>query len=147
MALGWTSWRARPEVATRGKQQPVNAGEGRAYLDKANEFLHAARESLTAGNHSAAVGNAVHAGILTADAICAVRLQTVWRGEHSQAVTHLELAGTDGKQAARHLKRLIPLKNRAEYDPAPLRSSDAASAVKAAERMFEIAAAFVTENR
>jgi HEPN domain-containing protein len=126
-------------MAARGKQQPVNVGEGRAYLSKANEFLHAARESLTAGNYSAAVGNAVHAGILSADAICAVKLQAVWRGEHMQAVTHLELAGADGKQAARHLKRLIPLKNRAEYDPAPLRSTDASSAVKTAERMVEIA--------
>ena len=64
-----------------------------------------------------------------------------------QTVTHLELAGADGKQAARHLKRLIPLKNRAEYDPAPLRGADAASAVKAAERIVEIAGAVVAENR
>jgi HEPN domain-containing protein len=126
-------------VAGRGKQQPVNVADGEAYLTKANEFLHAARESLTAGNHSAAVGNAVHAGILAGDAISAVKLQTVWRGEHMQAVTHLELAGADGKQAARQLKRLIPLKNRAEYDPAPLRGTDATSAVKTAERMMEIA--------
>ena len=126
-----------------GRTCAVNAAEGRAYLTKADEFLYAARESLTAGNHSAAVGNAVHAGILAADAICAVELRTVWRGEHVQAVTHLELAGDQGKQAARHLKRLIPLKARAEYDPAPLRSSDADSAVKAAERMLEIAGAVV----
>lgn len=126
-----------------GRTRAVNAAEGQAYLTKADEFLYAARESLTAGNHSAAVGNAVHAGILAADAICVVELRTVWRGEHVQAVTHLELAGDQGKQAARHLKRLIPLKARAEYDPAPLRSSDADSAVKAAERMLEIAGAVV----
>lgn len=77
-------------MAGKGKQQSVNAADGRAYLSKASEFLHAARESLTAGNHSAAVGNAVHAGILAADVICACELQTVWRGEHVQAVTHLE---------------------------------------------------------
>lgn len=127
----------------QGKQQSVNALDGRAYLSKASEFLHAARESLTAGNYSAAVGNAVHAGILAADAICACELQTVWRGEHGQAVTHLERAGTEGKQAARHLKRLIPLKTRAEYDSAPVRSTDASSAVKAAERMVEIAGTVV----
>lgn len=126
-----------------GRKHPVNPAEGWAYLSKSNEFLHAARESLKAENHSAAVGNAVHAGILAADAICAVRLQGVWRGEHGQAVTQLELAGAEGKQAARHLKRLIPLKTRAEYDPAPLRSTDADSAVKAAERMVEIAQAVV----
>ena len=130
-------------AASGGRARAVNAAEGRAYLTKADEFLYAARESLTAWNHSAAVGNAVHAGILAADAICAVELRTVWRGEHVQAVAHLELAGDQGKQAARHLKRLIPLKTRAEYDPAPLRGSDADSAVKAAERMLEIAGAVV----
>jgi HEPN domain-containing protein len=130
-------------AARGGKQQPVNSAEGGAYLSKAHEFLHAARESLTAENHSAAVGNAVHAGILAADAICAVKLQAVWRGEHVQAVTHLELARDDGKQAARHLKRLIPMKTRAEYDPAPLRRTDAATAVKAAERMLDIAGTVV----
>lgn len=58
-------------------------------------------------------------------------------------MAQLELAGSEGKQAAGQLKRLIPLKTRAEYDPAPLRSSDADSAVKAAERMLEIAGAVV----
>lgn len=131
-------------MARRGAgTRPVNPAEGAAYLSKAKEFLYAARESLTAGNHSAAVGNAVPAGILAADAICAAKLRAVWRGEHVQAVTHLELAGTEAKQAARHLKRLVPLKTRAEYDPAPLRSTDADSAVKATERMVEIADAVV----
>lgn len=130
-------------AARGGRERAVNVAEGRAYLTKADEFLYAARESLAAGNHSAAVGNAVHAGILAADAICAVELRTVWRGEHVQAVTHLEFAGDQGGHAARHLKRLIPLKNRAEYDPAPLRSTAAASAVRAAEHMLQIAGAVV----
>lgn len=60
-----------------------------------------------------------------------------------QAVAQLELAGSQGKQAAGQLKRLIPLKARAEHDPAPLRSVDAAAAVKAAKRMVEIAGAVV----
>lgn len=63
-------------MAGRGRRtRAVNAAEGRAYLTKADEFLYAARESLAAANHSAAVGNAVHAGILAADAICAVELR------------------------------------------------------------------------
>lgn len=67
-----------------GRRHPVSPTDGRAYLTKSNEFLHAARASMAVGNHSAAVGNAVHAGILAADAICAVKLQNVWRGEHVQ---------------------------------------------------------------
>jgi hypothetical protein len=37
------------------------------------------------------------------------------------------------------LRRLVPLKNRAEYDPRPVPVSEAKSAVKAAERLLAIA--------
>jgi hypothetical protein len=113
--------------------------EARAYLDKAQEFLRAAEDSLELSHHTAAVGNAVHAGIAAADAFSAVRTRTVWRGEHSRAAGHLEAAGQEGKQAARHLRRLLPMKTRAEYDPAPMRATDARTAVQAAERIVAIA--------
>lgn len=98
----------------RAQTRPAGLGEAGAYLSKAREFLRAAEDSLELGNNTAAVGNAVHAGILGADAIAAARSRAVWRGEHAQAASHLEAAGEDGKQAARHLRRLLPLKTRAE---------------------------------
>ena len=112
----------------------------KAYLTKANEFLDAAVSSRELGNNTAAVGNAVHAGIAAADAIAGARGGSVWRGEHGRAPAHLETAGgAEGRQAARQLRRLLPLKNRAEYDPAPLSTTQAASAVRAAQRLFTIA--------
>ncbi len=129
----------------RGKTQPASAAD--AYLVKASEFLRAAEDALYLANHSAATGNAVHAGIAAADAIAAVRSGSIWRGPHDQASLHLERAGTEGKQAARHLRRLIPLKTRAEYDPAPIRAADARAAVTAAERMVRIAAASIRPPR
>jgi len=114
--------------------------DARAYLSKAREFLHAATISLEAENHVASVGNSVHAGIAAADAISAARAGTVWRGEHSQAPGHLEAAaGRDGAQAARQLRRLIPLKTRAEYDPDPVSAAQARNALKAAGRLVGIA--------
>lgn len=115
--------------------------EARSYLGKAQEFLRAAQDSLELSNYTAAVGNSVHAGIAAGDAVSAARTRTVWRGEHAHAAGHLETAGEEGKQAARHLRRLLPLKTRAEYDPAPIRASDAAMAVQAAERIVHLAAA------
>jgi len=95
----------------RSRAQTRSAGvtDAAAYLAKAGELLRAAKDSLELGNNAAAVGNAVPAGVLAADAIAAVRSRAVWRGEHSQAASHLEGAGEDGKQAARHLRRLLPL--------------------------------------
>lgn len=42
-------------------------------------------------------------------------------------------------RAARQLRRLLPMKTRAEYDPAPMRAADARTAVQAAERMVALA--------
>ena len=101
-----------PRPRTRARSAGLN--DARAFLDKAREFLRAAHDSLELSNQTAAVGNAVHAGILAADAISAVHTRAVWRGEHAQAAVHLETAGEDGKLAARHLRRLLPMKTRAE---------------------------------
>jgi len=109
-------------------------------VDKAQEFLRAAEDSLELGNRVAAAGNAVHAGIGAADAITAARAAVVWKGEHSQSPAHLEKVGGDeGRKAAPHLRRLLPLKNRAEYDPEPISPTEAKAAVTAAVRMVRIA--------
>lgn len=128
--------RPRPQARRAGPD------EARAYLAKAHEFLHAARSSLELSNHTAAVGNAVHAvhaGIAAGDALSAARTGTVWRGEHARAAGHLEDAGDEGRQAARHLRRLLPLKTRAEYEPTPMRKADAEAAVQAADRLVGLA--------
>src|SRR2546421_6945728 len=109
-------------MATRRKGDTRAAGrtQARSYLSKALEFLHAAVASQHVGNNVAATGNAVHAGIAAADAIAAARAGLVWRGEHSQAPAHLEsVGGVEGRQAARHLRRVLPLKRRAAESPAP----------------------------
>ena len=124
---------------SRANTRPASAADADAYLAKAAEFLRAAQDALHLGNHTAATGNAVHAGIAAADAITAARAGSIWRGPHDQASLHLERAGTDGKQAARHLRRLIPLMSRAEHDPAPVRAADARAAVAAAGRMIGVA--------
>jgi hypothetical protein len=68
----------------------------------------------------------------------------VWKGEHTQGAGYLEKAGgVNGRQAARHLRRLLPLKSKAEYDPDPIAPADAAAAVEAARRIVAIAEKFV----
>jgi hypothetical protein len=51
------------------------------------------------------------------------------KGEHAQAPAHLEkVGGEQGRKAAPHLRRLFPLKNRAEYDPDPIAAPEAKAA-------------------
>jgi hypothetical protein len=125
----------------RGPQtRPASAADARAYLSKAGEFLRAAEDSFELNNLIAAAGNAVHAGISAADAIAAGRAGSVWKGEHTQGAGHLEkVAGTDGRDAGRQLRRLLPLKTRAEYDPGPVTVAEAAAAVQAARRLVAVA--------
>ena len=122
-----------------GDVRSASPRDARAYASKAHEYLHAAQTSLEVGNNVAAVGNAVHAGIAAADAVAAALSGAVWRGEHGQSPDHLEKAGSDGRQAARQLRRLIPLKTSAEYDPDPLSAAQARAALQAAERLVAIA--------
>lgn len=120
--------------------RPASTTQARAYLSKAREFLRASTDSLELGNTTAASGNAAHAGIGAAAAIAAARAGAVWRGEHSKAPSYLEkAAGADGRQAARHLRRLLPLKSQAEDDPDPVPYAEAAGAVEAARRIVAIA--------
>lgn len=127
------------------RTRPATAADGRAYLEKAREYLQASTLSLDFGNHVAATGNAIHAGIAAADAIAAIEARAVWRGEHGQASLFLRRSGTaQGAAAAKQLARLIPLKSTAEYDPDPIAPAKAAAAVEAARRIVAIAEQVVT---
>jgi hypothetical protein len=121
------------------KTRRASRAHAAAYLAKATEFLRAAQDSIGLRNYVAATGNAVHAGIAAADTIAAATLGSVWIGEHTLASGHVQAAGYVGKQAATQLRRLLPLKNRAEYDPEPVPAADARAAVKAAERLVQLA--------
>ena len=121
------------------KTRTVTKAPASACLSKASEFLQAAQDSLSLRNYVAATGNAVHAGIAASDAISAATVGSVWAGEHTLTASHLESAGAKGRQAAIQLRRLLPLKHRAEYDPKPISAADVQAAVKAAERLVRIA--------
>jgi hypothetical protein len=82
----------------------------------------------------------VHAAISAGDAICGARTGTrAAGGDHAQATVLLGQAGREGTDAARLLARLIPLKNRAEYEPQDVPKAAATRAVDQAERIVQIA--------
>lgn len=137
-------WR---RVAARGAGTVGSRpGDGDAFLLKAQEFLEAVEDAVGRGNHTAAVGNAVHAVISAADAVVSVRLGERWRGEHFGAVDHVAGAGEEGRICADSLRRVLPLKTEAEYDPAPLSSSKVTRAVRAARSAVVAAERVVAQS-
>lgn len=87
----------------------------------------------------------MHAAISASDAICGSRTgQCAGGTDRAQATTLLGQSGREGKDAARLLTRLMPLKNRAEYEPLDVPKATAARAVEQAERIVQIARTVVS---
>lgn len=122
------------------RTRPVSAAQVRAYAAKAEEFAEAAVSDLEAGRNIAATSLAIHAGINSADAVCGARLGERAAGEdHDQVLALLRQAGPDGAEIERDLRRLLPLKTKAEYEPEDIAQSVATKAVERAQRCAGVA--------
>lgn len=123
-----------------GRTKPVSAAQVRSHAAKAEEFAEAAASDLAAGRSIAATSLAIHAGINSADAVCGARLGKRATGDdHDQVLVLLRQAGPDAAEVERGLRRLLPLKTKAEYEPDDIAPSIAAKAVERAERCVAVA--------
>lgn len=132
---------SRPSTVPRhDRTKPVSAAQVRAYAAKAREFAEAAASDHQAGRNIAATSLAIHAGINSADAVCGARIGRRAAGEdHDQVLILLRQAGPDGAEVERDLRRLLPLKTKAEYDPDDIAPPVAAKAVERAQRCADVA--------
>ena len=122
-------------VPKRARTKPVSAAQVRAYAAKAEEYALTAASELEAGRCIAATSLAIHAAINAADAVCGARLGQRSAGEdHDQVLVLLRQAGKDGADIESYLRRLLPLKTKAEYEPDEVALSVAAKAVERAQR-------------
>ncbi len=127
-------------LARPTRTRPVSAAQVRAYAAKAQEFAETAASALEAGRYIASTSLAIHAGINSADAVCGARLGQRAAGEdHDQVLVLLSQAGPDGAEIVRDLRRLLPLKTKAEYEPDEIAASVAAKTVDRAQRCAAVA--------
>jgi hypothetical protein len=119
--------------AERGRTQPGGPEQARTRLRTARAYIEVADLVIEEEGRSempgVAAGLAVLAGIAGADAICAIRLGEIHRGDdHRSASALLAGAVPDGKRLAATFSRLIDLKDEAHYGLsvlAPKRAKDA----------------------
>ena len=122
------------------RTRTVTAAQVRSYVTKAEEYAAAAANELEEGRGIAATSLAIHAAINAADAVCGARIGKRATGpDHDQALVLLAQADTDGAALAKELRRLLPLKTKAEYDPDDIPLSVASRAVDRAQRCVAIA--------
>ncbi|MEX1005210.1 MAG: hypothetical protein WD156_07565 [Acidimicrobiia bacterium] len=90
---------------------------------------------------SAAVSNAVLAGIAAADSICCRRLGRHAAGDdHQRAIALVEEAGDVGQGARRHLETLLSIKHKAQYEEVDPTIPEARRAIRAMRSILELAA-------
>lgn len=122
------------------RTKPVSGAQVRAYAGKAEEYADAAASEIEAGRCIAATSLAIHAGINAADAVCGARLGERAAGEdHDQVLTLLRQAGPDGTKVEKELRRLLPLKTKAEYEPDDVAPGVATKATERAQRCVAVA--------
>ena len=122
------------------RTRPVSAAQVRAYAGKAQEYVDAAVSEIEAERFIAATSLAIHAAINAADAVCGARLGERAAGEaHDQVLALLSRAGKDGLAVEKELRRLLPLKTKAEYEPDDIGPSVATKAVERAQRCAAVA--------
>lgn len=127
------------------RTKPVSGAQVRAYAGKAEEYADAAASEIEAGRYIAATSLAIHAGINAADAVCGARLGERAAGEdHDQVLTLLRQAGSDGTKVEKELRRLLPLKSKAEYEPDDVAAGVAIKAVERAQRCVVVARSVAT---
>ena len=118
----------------------MSAAQARSYLAKAEEYLAAAENELAEERGIAATSLAVHAAINAADAVCGVRLGKRAAGQdHDRAGELLKESGRDGAELNKDLRRLLPMKTKAEYDPDNIPLPAASKAVGRAQRCVAVA--------
>lgn len=97
--------------------------------------------------HNAAAGNAVLAAVAAADAICCLRLGRYHAGEdHRAAAALLATVQPDGQDLAKHLAKVMAIKDQVHYSGDPLPDTRMRSVLRSAARLVDVAERTVTET-
>ena len=118
------------------KTRNVDKHKYRNYLAKADEFFDIMNESISKRKFNAAVLNAIHCAISSADALTVFYKGVRHAGErHEDVVSLLNTLGLPDMQSKNgQLLDLLRIKNSAEYEEKLMTETNAADSIKNAER-------------
>lgn len=126
------------------RTRPSRPQDADQRYDQAKAFAALAEldpESDDGPTRSAAVSNAVLAGIAAADSICCRRLGRHATGDdHKQAIALVDKAGHVGRKAKGHLETLLSTKHKAQYEQADPTVTEAKRAMRAMRSILDLAA-------
>lgn len=121
--------------------KPTKIGSDRIYLNKAKEFLEGAKNMAEKENWNSSAVLSVHAVISACDAVCARFLQLRHGGaNHMQAVEllgSLPIKRSEVESKLKQARRVITMKNAAEYEDRLIKQDNAQKMLKDAKRIVE----------
>lgn len=121
--------------------KPTKIGADKLYLNKSKDFLVGAKSEIQNGNWNSSSVLSVHAVISACDAVCSRFLQLRHSGaDHMHAVELLNSLPIDRKELDAKLKqarRVISMKNIAEYEDKLINREEAGEMLRDAERIVE----------
>lgn len=123
----------------------------KSLLKKAEEYLASAEDNLAAERHTPAAGDAIHAGISSKDAIVTTLTGSTSKGkDHATAAKELKQAlgkRPDATVAEKAVRELLSAKGDVEYGVALVTAVKAASLVRRARSLVELAVQIVRLGR
>lgn len=112
--------------------------EARPHLNRAEEYLDAARLILKHHHNNAACSLAVTSGINSKDVVCILSVAYADKSDnHAKAAEDLKKSGPVGAKMAPTLRRLLGGKSKVQYSPTSVTATDAEQAVTRAGRLFD----------
>jgi len=121
--------------------KPASIGSDKIYFTKAREFLKGAMEQAEKEEWNSSAVLSIHAVISACDAVCARFLQLRHGGaDHMQAVEllgSLPLERSEIESKLKQARRVISLKNAAEYEDRLIKQSESQEMLKDAQRLVE----------
>lgn len=128
--------------------RPVDPGDARKYLAKAQEFIGTAKTARDTGQWNSAGLAAIHAGISAADAAIISSSGTRSASkDHSAAIGLLKTAVPESRAShARQLTGLLGMKNTIEYEERLVTQAEAQTLVEQSERLVRWAAGVVSTH-
>lgn len=122
------------------KTSPVSRNLYGNYIKKAMECLNGAHRSFEAGEWNAAAISAIHSAIAASDALCVYYLGLRHAGErHEDAIRlfqTIKLERQELEANSKRIKRILGIKNMAEYEERLVYQSEADNALKDTERLL-----------
>jgi HEPN domain-containing protein len=121
--------------------RPTRIGADKFYLYKSKDFIKGSEFEIKNRNWNASAVLSVHAVISACDAVCARFLQVRHSGaDHMHAVellTSLPLNGTELDPKIKQARRVISMKNVAEYEDRLIKEDEAKEMLRDARRVVE----------